>query len=117
LVRVRGGGQAVWIENHVPGSDVNPYLAAAAMIAAGLHGIEQRLELDGETTIATTQTLVHAIPRTLRDAADLFAASEAARAAFGDEMVTAGVQSAWSQLADHDRVVTDWERYRGFEQG
>lgn len=108
-LRVIGSGDALRIENCVPGSDVNPYLAAAGMIAAGLYGIEQRLELDS--------TANDVIPRTLRDAADLFAASEAARSAFGDEMVTAGVQSAWSQLADNDLAVTDWERYRGFERG
>ena len=84
-----GHGTGLRLENRVPGGDVNPYLAQAAMLAAGLHGIRNGLELEP----AFVGNAYHAdparVPRTLREARDLFAASELAEAAFGKDVVDA----------------------------
>jgi glutamine synthetase len=105
------------VENRMPGADVNPYLALAAMIAAGLDGIDSQLELPPETTgnAYETEGLEH-VPSTLRDARDLFAASPLAREAFGQEVVDHYLNNARIELAAFDSAVTDWERVRGFER-
>jgi glutamine synthetase len=101
----------------VPGGDVNPYLALAGLIAAGLNGVEQGLELpppiEGN---AYTQADAERVPTTLREARDLFAGSELARAALGEEVVAHYVNMADVELAAYDAFVTDWERVRGFER-
>jgi glutamine synthetase len=101
----------------MPGADVNPYLAVAAMIAAGLHGVDHQLELepayDGN---AYTATDCDHVPRTLRDARELFAASEVARGAFGQEVVDHYLNAAQVELNAFDAAITDWERFRGFER-
>ena len=116
-MRVVGHGPAKRVENRMPGADVNPYLALAAMIAAGLNGIDRELELpaavDGN---AYTDAELEHVPSNLRDARDLFAASELAREAFGDEVVDHYLNNARVELAAFDSVVTDWERVRGFER-
>jgi glutamine synthetase len=105
------------VENRVAGADVNPYLALSALIAAGLHGIEQELALeaalDGNAYSATDREQV---PTTLREARDLFAASEVARAALGEDVVAHYVNAADVELAAFEAAVTDWERVRGFER-
>ena len=116
-MRVVGHGPALRVENRMPGADVNPYLALAAMIAAGLDGIDSQLELPPETTgnAYETEGLEH-VPSTLRDARDLFAASAVAREAFGQEVVDHYLNNARIELAAFDSAVTDWERVRGFER-
>ncbi|HSK97115.1 MAG TPA: glutamine synthetase family protein [Euzebyales bacterium] len=115
-LRVVGHGAGMRVENRVPGGDVNPYLAFAAMIAAGLHGIDAELPLE-EPYAGNAYASDHdRVPTTLRDAADLFAESKIARAAFGDEVVDHYRNMAAVELAAFDRAVTDWERYRGFER-
>ncbi|WP_270042125.1 glutamine synthetase family protein [Solirubrobacter ginsenosidimutans] len=115
-VRVVGHGPALRVELRVPGADVNPYLALAAMIAAGLHGIDGELELepplDGN---AYTSDKPH-VPTTLAEARGLFAASGVARAAFGDEVVDHYLNAARIELEAFEAFVTDWERTRGFER-
>ncbi len=115
-LRVVGHGAGLRFENRVPGGDVNQYMAVAAMIAAGLHGVEQELEL--EPAFAGNAYLSDApkVPTTLREAADLFEGSEIARAAFGDEVVDHYVRAARVELEAFDAAVTDWERIRGFER-
>lgn len=115
-LRVRGKGEHMRVEHRVPGADVNPYLAVAALIAAGLYGIENRLELEPAFTANAYSSSKPTLPRTLRDAADLFGASAIAREAFGDAMVTHYLNAAWAELAAFDAAVTDWERNRGFER-
>jgi glutamine synthetase len=114
--RVVGHGSGMRVENRVPGGDVNPYLAFAAMIAAGLHGIDEELALEdafvGNAYLADKDR----VPTTLRDAATLFEESKLAREAFGDEVVDHYRNMAAVELAAFDRAVTDWERYRGFER-
>jgi glutamine synthetase len=115
-VRVVGHGDSRRLELRVPGADVNPYLAMAAMIASALHGLDRELELeepvDGN---AYTSGKPH-VPTTLQEAADLFADSPVAREAFGEEVVAHYRNNAQVELAAFNAVVTDWERVRGFER-
>jgi glutamine synthetase len=116
-LRVVGHGPGLRFENRAGGSDLNPYLALSALIAAGLHGIDAELELEppyeGNAYQAENKPR---LPATLRDARDLFATSEVARSAFGDEVVAHYVHAADVELQAFDAAVTDWERYRGFER-
>jgi glutamine synthetase len=115
-LRVVGHGPSLRVENRVPGGDVNPYLALAALIAAGLHGIEQELPLEEEFVgNAYTSDKPH-VPATLRDAAERFAASEIAKAAFGEDVVAHYTNAARVELDAFNAAVTDWERVRGFER-
>jgi glutamine synthetase len=115
--RVVGHGKGKRFECRVAGGDVNPYLATAALIAAGLHGVEQGLELEPayEGNAYTSEDKPH-VPKTLREARDLFANSDIARSAFGDEVLAHYVNMAEVELAAYDAAVTDWERVRGFER-
>jgi glutamine synthetase len=115
-LRVIGHGSSLRMENRTPGGDVNPYLALAAAIAAGLHGIEQELPLEPELTGNAYGSDKPRVPGTLRDAADLFEQSDVARAAFGDEVVEHYTHMARVEVAAFGSAVTDWERVRGFER-
>jgi glutamine synthetase len=115
-LRVVGHGPSLRVENRVPGGDVNPYLAVAALIAAGLHGIENELPLSPPFVGNAYQSTGSRVPTTLREAADLFAGSKVAEAAFGTEVVEHYTNAARVELAAFDAAVTDWERRRGFER-
>jgi glutamine synthetase len=115
-MRVVGHGQAVRVENRLPAADVNPYLALSAMIAAGLHGIDSELELEPAFDGNAYESEHPRVPATLYEARDEFAASEVAREAFGEEVVEHYLNRARVELAAFEAVVTDWERYRGFER-
>jgi glutamine synthetase len=115
-MRVVGEGPGLRVENRVPGADVNPYLALAAMVAAGLHGIENGLELEPAFEGNAYEDDGPKVPSTLRDARDLFAGSGVAKAAFGDEVVAHYLNYADVELAAYESAVTDWERFRGFER-
>ncbi|MGQ4596628.1 glutamine synthetase family protein [Nocardia sp. R6R-6] len=115
-IRVVGQQQSLRLENRVPGADVNPYLAVAALIAAGLHGIDRRLPLEPEFHGNAYRSQRPCIPRTLREAAQLFGDSAVARAAFGDDVVQHYRNAARVELDAYDAAVTDWERIRGFER-
>ena len=111
------GTKAIRIENRVGGADLNPYLAFAAQIAAGMAGIEEGLELEPEFTgDAYLSEGVREIPKTLREA--LAAADDSAmlRAALGDDVVDHYVHAARWEQSEYDRRVTDWEVARGFER-
>ena len=114
--RVVGHGPAKRVENRMPGADVNPYLALAAMIAGGLHGIDAGLDLEPAFAGNAYESDKPRLPATLRDARDLFAAGPVARAAFGEEVVDHYLNNARVELAAFESAVTDWERYRGFER-
>jgi glutamine synthetase len=116
-LRVVGHGESLRVENRVPGGDVNPYLAIAATVAAGLDGIERELPLEPafEGNVYRT-TGRPRVPATLRDAAELFAKSALARETFGDEVVEHYLNAARVEVEAFDAAVTDWERYRGFER-
>jgi glutamine synthetase len=109
--------KAIRIECRVGGADLNPYLAFAGLIAAGLAGIEEKLTLQApHSGDAYTGGKLPEVPKTLREAADSLAKSKMLRAAFGDGVVDHYVHTAkWEQL-EYDRRVTDWELARGFER-
>jgi glutamine synthetase len=115
--RVVGHGASLRFENRSGGADLNPYLALAALIAAGLEGVEQGLELEppfeGNAYAAGDKPR---LPSTLRDARDLFGASAVARRAFGEQAVAHYLNAAAVELNAFDAAVTDWERVRGFER-
>ena len=115
-VRLVGHGAGARMENRLPGGDVNPYLALAAMLAGGLHGIENELELEPETTGNAYKSDKPRVPHTLRDARDAFASSEVARAVLGEEVVAHYTNMADVELTAFDAAVTDWELRRGFER-
>ncbi|MEV0001935.1 glutamine synthetase family protein [Micromonospora sp. NPDC050980] len=116
-LRLVGHGQGMRVENRVPGADVNPYLAIAALVAGAVHGIEHELELPEECTgNAYDDPAAERVPGTLRDALDLWRASEVAPEAFGDEVVAHYANHARVELAAFDAAVTDWELVRGFER-
>ncbi|MBP2189763.1 glutamine synthetase family protein [Nocardia goodfellowii] len=115
-LRVVGAGQSLRMENRIPGGDVNPYLAVAATIAAGLHGIERRLPLEPEFHGNAYRSQRPRVPSTLREAARLFGESKLARTAFGDDVVDHYRNAARVELDAYDAAVTDWERIRGFER-
>ena len=116
-LRVVGHGPGKRFENRVGGADLNPYLALSAIIASGLHGVERGLKLepalDGNAYAAAGRPRV---PTTMADARALFAESDVARAAFGDEVVAHYLNAADVELEASQTAVTDWERVRGFER-
>ena len=115
-VRVVGQGASMRMELRVPGGDVNPYLAIAGMIAAGLDGIDRGLTLDDPLAGNAYEAEVEHLPATLRDALVLFEDSALARRAFGDDVVDHYANNARVEVDAFDSAVTDWERHRGFER-
>ena len=115
-MRVIGHGSGLHIENRLPGADVNPYLAVAAMIAAGLHGVENALPLEPATVGSAYEGSHPHVPSTMREARELFASSKVAREAFGDGVVDHYAHRADIELGAFESAITDWERYRGFER-
>ncbi len=115
-MRVVGHGPSLRVENRLPGADVNPYLAIAAMIASGLHGIENELPLEPELEGNAYESDAPRVPETLLEARDLFSASQVARDAFGGEVVDHYLNHARIELEAFNSTVTDWERFRGFER-
>ena len=115
--RVVGHGSGRRVETRIPGGDVNPYLAFAAVIAAGLHGIEQKLEppppLDGNAYESDAERFPHA----LREAISALEGGTVARGAFGDQVVDHYLNYASTEQALFDRAVTCYERERYFERG
>jgi glutamine synthetase len=116
--RVVGEGtRAVRVECRIPGADVNPYLAMAALLAAGLDGIERKLALEppvgGDLYKAGG---VREIPKTLGAAAAALKGSAMLRAAFGGDVVDHYHRAALWEIEEQNRVVTDWEVRRGFER-
>jgi glutamine synthetase len=115
-LRVVGHGAGLRVENRLPGGDVNPYLGLAGMLAGGLYGIENGLELEDAFVGNAYESDKPHVPMTLHQARDLFADSAIARAALGDEVVDHYVNAADVELASYNASVTDWERFRGFER-
>jgi glutamine synthetase len=115
--RVVGHGDSFRIENRMPGADANPYLAYAAMIAAGMAGVEERLDCGPEYHgNAYVDPKLRALPKSLREAADLLDGSKLARRTFGDDVVDFYVHTARLEARAFNDAVTDWERIRYFER-
>ncbi|MGO1395639.1 MAG: glutamine synthetase family protein [Halomonas sp.] len=110
------GTKAVRVENRIGGSDVNPYLAIAAQLAAGIKGIEERLELTPPAEGDTYHGETGLIPQNLRDARDALQGSAMLREAMGDDVVDHYAHAAQIEIEDFARVVTDYEIARGFER-
>ncbi len=109
--------KAVRVECRIPGSDVNPYLCCAALLAAGLAGIEGKMELEPEMKGDMYHAAgVREIPKNLREAADLLNGSQMLRAAMGDDVVDHYHHAAQWEIAETDRVVTDFELQRLLER-
>jgi glutamine synthetase len=116
--RIVGRGASLRIENRLPGGDANPYLAYAAMLAAGLNGIERCIEPPAEFHGNAYEARdVPRVPRALYAAIDAFRESDLAREAFGTDVVDHYVNMAEVEQRAYDMAVTDWERQRYFERG
>jgi glutamine synthetase len=115
-LRVVGHGPSLRFENRVPGGDVNPYLAVAAMIAAGLHGIDNELPLAEPFAGNAYAADSVRVPPTLREAAALLERSKVAHEAFGPDVVDHYANAARVEILAFDAAVTDWERVRSFER-
>jgi glutamine synthetase len=115
--RMVGHGNSFRIENRMPGADANPYLAFAAMLAAGLAGVEEGLDCGEEYRgNAYIDTSLKRLPSSLREATDLFENSKLARSALGDAVVEFYVHHARLEHQAFSDAVTDWEKRRYFEQ-
>ena len=115
--RVVGQGNALRVENRTPGADANPYLAYAATIAAGLQGIDEKIDCgDPYQGNAYADAQLPRLPESLEQAAELLAESRLAREAMGDEVIDFYVHTARLEAAEYRAAVTDWERARYFER-
>jgi glutamine synthetase len=115
--RVVGHGPGKRVETRIPGGDVNPYLAFAAVIAAGLHGIEHELEPPAALEGNAYESDAERFPSTLRDGIAALEHGSMARGAFGDQVVEHYLNYARTEQELFDRAVTCYERERFFERG
>ncbi len=114
--RLVGHGGSLRLENRIPGGDVNPYLAVAGMVAAGLDGIERKLPLEPAFVGNAYASDSQHVPSTMGDALALWEGSTWIRDTFGAEVQAHYANMARVELAAFNAAVTDWERYRGFER-
>jgi len=115
-LRLVGRGGGLRLENRVPGGDTNPYLAVAAMVAAGLDGIEKGLELRPEHTGNAYQSDGEKVPWRLADAVDLWEGSEWVGETFGADVQQHYANMGRIEIEAFAKTITDWERFRGFER-
>jgi glutamine synthetase len=115
--RIVGHDQSLRAETRIPGGDINPYLAFAALLAAGLHGIEEELELPPPLEGNAYESDAERFPHSLREAIDALERGKTARAAFGDDVVDHYLNYARTEQRLFDEVVTCYERERMFERG
>jgi len=111
------GTKSVRVECRIPGADVNPYLAQAALIAAGLKGIEDHMELaEAATGDLYSDDTVAEVPNTLRAATEYFRNSTMLKEAMGEDVVAHYTRCAEWEQECFDSAVTQWEIERGFER-
>jgi glutamine synthetase len=115
--RVVGHGASRRVETRIPGGDVNPYLAFAAIVAAGLQGIESEFDLPQALEGNAYESDAKRFPSTMREAIAALESGTVARTAFGDQVVDHYLNYARTEQALFDKTVTDWERVRYFERG
>jgi glutamine synthetase len=116
--RIVGHGQSRRVECRIPGADVNPYLGLAALLAAGLDGVQNQTDPGPELVgNAYAEAEAEPFPSTLRDAVDLWEGSEFAKRAFGDAVHKHYLNYGRTEQRLFDEVVTDYERRRMFERG
>ncbi len=110
------GTQSIRVECRIGGSDLNPYLACAAQLAAGIAGIEEKLELQAPSAGDVYQGDTGMIPSNLRDAREALQGSDMLKAALGEDVVAHYARAAEWEIEEFERVVTDYEVARGFER-
>ncbi|MCZ2404773.1 glutamine synthetase [Paenarthrobacter sp. Z7-10] len=115
-VRLVGKGHSARLENRLPGADANPYLALSAMLAGGLYGIKNQLELPPGMEGNAYDSDAERVPHTMTEARDLFANSAVAQGVFGQEVVDHYAHYADVEIEQFNAAVTDWEVRRGFER-
>ena len=115
-LRLVGHGQSLRLENRVPGGDVNPYLAVAGIIAAGLDGIKNNLKLEDAFTGNAYDSDSPRVPATMLEAQTLWANSAWVKETFGAEVQSHYANMAQVELDAYGKTVTDWELFRNFER-
>jgi len=115
-LRLVGHGQSLRLENRVPGGDVNPYLAVAGIIAAGLDGIKNNLKLEDAFTGNAYDSDSPRVPATMLEAQTLWASSSWVKEVFGSEVQSHYANMAQVELDAYGKTVTDWELFRNFER-
>ena len=114
--RLVGHGPSLRLENRVPGGDVNPYLAIAGIIAAGLDGIKKSMKLEPAFEGNAYTSDSSRVPSTMQEALKLWTDSTWVTEAFGKEVQDHYANMARIELAAFNKSVTDWERFRNFER-
>jgi glutamine synthetase len=115
--RIVGHGASLRAETRIPGADANPYLAFAALLASGLYGMEQKLELGPAFEGNAYESDAQRFPSTLRDAVAALEQGTVARQLLGDEVVDHYLNYGRTEQELFDKVVTNYERERMFERG
>jgi len=114
--RLVGRGAGLRLENRIPGGDVNPYLAVAGIIAAGLDGITKKMKLEPAFTGNAYVSDSPRVPSTMNEALDLWEKSAWVKETFGDEVQAHYANMARVEIAAYGKAVTDWELFRNFER-
>ena len=115
-IRLVGHGLGLRMENRVPGGDINPYLATAALVAAGIDGMERKLELDPALKGNAYTSGLPKVPHTMGAALELWENSTFALDAFGEDVVEHYANMASVELESYNSTITDWELRRNFER-
>jgi glutamine synthetase len=114
--RLVGHGAGLRLENRIPGGDVNPYLAVAGIIAAGLDGINKKMKLEPAFTGNAYVSDSPRVPSTMNEALDLWEKSAWVKETFGDEVQAHYANMARVEISAYAKAVTDWELFRNFER-
>jgi glutamine synthetase len=115
-LRLVGHGAGLRLENRVPGGDVNPYLAVAGIIAAGLDGIKNKLKLEPAFTGNAYESDSSRVPASMPEALELWEKSDWVKQTFGAEVQAHYANMARVEIAAYGKAVTDWELFRNFER-
>jgi len=115
-LRLVGHGAGLRLENRVPGGDVNPYLAVAGIIAAGLDGVKNKLKLEPAFTGNAYDSDSSRVPASMQEALDLWENSAWVKETFGAEVQAHYANMARVEIAAYGKAVTDWELFRNFER-
>lgn len=115
-LRLVGHGPGLRLENRVPGGDVNPYLAVAGIIAAGLDGIKNKLKLEPAFTGNAYDSDSSRVPASMPEALELWEKSDWVKQTFGAEVQAHYANMARVEIAAYGKAVTDWELFRNFER-
>jgi len=115
--RLAGHGSSIRIECRVPGADVNPYLAFAALVGAGLYGIKNKLKLEEPYSGNIYEKKVREVPKTLNEAIQLAKKSKLLPEIFHSDVLDHYIHAAEWEQKDYDLSVNDWQLRRYFERG